>query len=78
MVEIDRIQYGRMLQSVETLTKQLEATSRNVMALNERIEDLENRYRFGKGALFGLIFGAAMALQGLAGTIMWVRDKLVG
>ena len=61
MTEIDPVQFGRLIQSVETLSEQLERTSTNVVALNSRIAELENRYRIGKSALAGIVFGAGLA-----------------
>lgn len=74
--EIDLIQFGRLLSSVETLTKQLSETSKqlqeNVKAmssLDDRIVELESRYRVGKGIIAGVILGAGFAAKGFVDTL---------
>lgn len=73
---IDPVQFGRLLSSVETLTGQLSETSKQLKenvkamsALDDRIGELESRYRIGKGVLAGIILGAGFAMKGIWDTL---------
>ena len=78
MAEIDPVEFGRLLQSVETLNDRLAQTGRLVETLNERMGEIESRYRFGKGAFFGLCIGASFAIFGFAETARWLWSKFAG
>lgn len=65
MTEIDQIQYGRLLASFDHLTAQLRTTSQKLETLELRLEEVEGRFRFGKGALAGLLFAAGAIGIGL-------------
>ena len=67
--EIDPVQFGRLLASVDQLTETLGETQEAMQALNARIVELESRYAFGKAALTGLIIGAGFAVKGLWETL---------
>ena len=64
MADIDPVQFGRLLASVDQLTETLGETQEAMQALNSRIFELESRYAFGKAALTGLIIGAGFAVKG--------------
>lgn len=70
MTDIDPVQFGRLLASVDNLTETLGETHEAMQALNARIIKLESRYAFGKAALTGLIIGAGFAVKGLWETLM--------
>jgi len=67
--DIDPVQFGRLLASVDNLTETLGETQEAMQALNVRIVELESRYAFGKAALTGLIIGAGFAVKGLWETL---------
>ena len=69
MTDIDPVQFGRLLASVDNLTETLGETHEAMQALNARIVELESRYTFGKAALTGLIIGAGFAVKGLWETL---------
>ena len=64
MTDIDPVQFGRLLASVDNLTETLGETQEAMQALSARIVELESRYAFGKAALTGLIIGAGFAVKG--------------
>ncbi len=70
MADIDPVQFGRLLASVDNLTETLGETHEAMQSLNARIVELESRYAFGKAALTGLIIGAGFAVKGLLETLM--------
>jgi len=65
MTEIDRIQYGRLLASVDRLTDELRATREQIGALDERLEEVEGRFRLGKGAFIGVLLALGAGVIGL-------------
>lgn len=69
MADIDPVQFGRLLASVDQLTETLGETQEAMQALNARIVELESRYAFGKAALTGLIIGAGFAAKGVVDTL---------
>lgn len=74
MSDIDPVQFGRLLASVEQLTETLGETQESIDALNARILELESRYAFGKAALTGLIIGAGFAVKGAWETLHgWLK-----
>lgn len=80
MSEIDPVEFGRMLSSVETLTQQLAITNsalrentQSNAALEKRIVELEGRWSSGRGVLVGIIVGVGFAAKGVMETIKaWV------
>lgn len=69
MADIDPVQFGRLLASVDQLTETLGETQEAMQLLNARIGELESRYAFGKAELTGLIIGAGLAVKGLWETL---------
>lgn len=65
MTEIDPIQYGRLLASVDALTAELSATRVEMKALERRLADVEGRFRIGKGTLIGLLLALGAAGVGI-------------
>ena len=73
---IDPVQFGRLLESQEQLVEsnlllysKLDETSKRVQALDDRIVEMESRYRVGKGVIFGIVLGAGFAAKGVIDTI---------
>ena len=73
---IDPVQFGRLLESQEQLVEsnlllssKLDETSKRVQALDDRIVEMESRYRVGKGVIFGIVLGAVFAAKGVIDTI---------
>lgn len=56
-------QMGELIQAVRDLRD-------TVQALEEDIADLKEKYRFGKGALFGVSLAAGFALYGVKETFL--------
>lgn len=71
MADIDAIQYGRLLASFEHLTAELKATRTQIESLEERLVEVEGRFRVGKGTLIGLVIG-------LGGAALGLRELFVG
>ena len=69
MADIDPVQFGRLLASVDQLTETLGETQEAMQALNARIVELESRYRVGKGVIFGIELGAGCAAKGVIDTL---------
>ena len=65
MQSIDPVQYGRLLSSVDHLTKQLNATSERLEVLDARLEEIEGRFRVGKGFSIGLLVAIGYAVYGV-------------
>ncbi len=65
MPEIDPIQYGRLLASVEHLSAQLSTATQQLSEMNTRLDEVEGRFRLGKGLLLGIIFAAGSIGMGL-------------
>lgn len=73
---IDPVQFGRLLESQEQLVEsnlllssKLDETSKRVQALDDRIVEMESRYRVGKGMIFGIVLGAGFAAKGVIDTL---------
>lgn len=71
MADIDAIQYGRLLASFEHLTAELKATRAQIGSLEERLVEVEGRFRMGKGTLIGLVIG-------LGGAVFGLRELITG
>jgi hypothetical protein len=72
MTEIDPVQYGRLLESVDHLTDVTDELAAQVKALAARLEEVDGRFKIGKGTLFGLILalgGSAYGLKELVATL---------
>ena len=69
VADIDPVQFGRLLASVDQLTETLGETQEAMQALNARIVELESRYRVGKGVIFGIVLGAGFAAKGVIDTL---------
>ncbi len=65
MTQIDPVQYGRLLASVDALTTELSATRADMKALDKRLADVEDRFRIGKGTLIGLLLALGGAAYGI-------------
>lgn len=57
------LQMGELIQAVRALKQAVET-------LEADIADLKDKYRFGKGALFGLSLAAGFALYGVKETFL--------
>lgn len=75
MAEIDAIQYGRLLASFEHLTAELKATRAQLVALEDRLMEVESRFRLGKGTVVGLLVGLGGAAVGWRELIAGVFGK---
>lgn len=76
MADIDPIEFGRLLESVEQLTKTLERHTVHVDALNVRLTELESRWKLGKAGIVGLVLGVGFAVNGIVDTLQKLRDAL--
>lgn len=75
MADIDAIQYGRLLASFEHLTAELKATRARLESLEDRLVEVEGRFRIGKGTLVGLVLGLGGAAMGLRELISGLFGK---
>jgi hypothetical protein len=75
MPDFDRIQYGRMIESVEHLRRQLAHTSSQLSALEQRLNEIEGRFRLGKGILVGVMLLAGAAAYGVKEAITGVFGR---
>ncbi len=66
--------FGRLEQSVDHLTKSVEALTSAVSELTERVSEIDGRYKYGKGAVAGLLAAGTLAVYGGAELF----DKLTG
>ena len=64
--EIDPVEFGRLLGSMEHLTN-------SITTLTEKVEELENRLNTGKGMAIGLLFAAA----GVGGSVGAFAHKIL-
>ncbi len=71
MADIDAIQYGRLLASFDHLTAELKATRAQLESLEDRLVEVEGRFRMGKGTFVGLVLG-------LGGAAMGLRELIAG
>ncbi|HET6631501.1 MAG TPA: hypothetical protein VFG73_02180 [Rhodanobacteraceae bacterium] len=63
------VQYGRLIESVQQLTKQLTATSLQIDGLERRLQEVEGRFRMGRGVLLGLALALGYTLHNLGGML---------
>jgi hypothetical protein len=69
VTDINPVEFGKLIASVEGLTEKLDYANVKMDALSERIMSLESRYAYGKGALFGLALSAGFAVKGFWDTV---------
>lgn len=74
MAEIDPVEFGRLAEAMEMLKPELAALREEAAHLSERITELEQRYRIGKGVAFGILIGIGFAVYGVKQTLL----KLAG
>ena len=74
--EVDPVQFGSLLEAVKNLTSDLENHTKELQIVREEIFDLREKYRVGKGALFGLIIGAGFAVKGFWASIEKLIDRI--
>ena len=67
--EIDPVKFGELSESVKNLTKKLDEFAGHVEKINARMVVIESHWRFGKGAMFGIVIGAGFAVKGVLNTI---------
>ena len=67
-MSIDPIEYGRLLESVETLTVSVNKLSGEVQVITERLNT-------GKGVIFGLMIAAGGLGAGVSETIKHLFSK---
>jgi len=73
---IDPVQYGRLLQAMEHLSEQVPALTAQLTDLQDRLAEVESRYRVGKWGLGGLVLGVGFAVFGLKETLALVWKAL--
>src|SRR5690606_2501128 len=73
---IDPVQYGRLLQAMEHLSEQVPALTAQLASVQERLAEVENRYRLGKWGLGGLVLGVGFAVFGLKETVAMLWKAL--
>jgi len=61
-MEIDPIEYGKLIQAVETLTKE-------VTELRGQIDGLKSSMSKGRGMLFGLLLAAGVSGAGITSLV---------
>lgn len=65
MADFDHIQYGRLLASFDHLTAELRATRTQLESLETRLDEVEGRFRLGKGAAVGVLLALGAGVFGL-------------
>lgn len=75
MTEIDGIQYGRLLASFDHLTAELKATRQRLESLEDRLVEVEGRFRLGKGAFIGLLLALGAGVFGMKEVITGLFGK---
>lgn len=71
---IDPRMFGQLEKSVDHLTKSVDTLASAVTDLTDRIGALEDRWKFGRGALIGVVLMAALSVYGASEFV----DKLLG
>lgn len=65
----DPVQFGQMLEAMKSLKAELAANTAEQQKMRHRLDELEDQYRFGKGAVFGICIAAGFAVKGFWTTI---------
>jgi hypothetical protein len=73
---IDPVQYGRLLQAMEHLSEQVPELTAQLSNLQDRLADVENRYKLGKVGLGGLVIGLGFAMFGLKESLAMIWKAL--
>ena len=74
MSDIDPVQFGRLLESVEQLTEKLDQTSEHLDKVNQRLDELENRWTMGKSGIAGIALGLGFAIWGVKDTLTKIAE----
>lgn len=61
---IDPVAFGRMTASLDHCVKSLDAMTKAVTELTDRVGAIEERFRLGKAGVAGIFLGAGFALYG--------------
>ena len=71
---IDPVQFGRLLESVEQLAEKLDVATQHVDTFNQRLTDIEGRWKIGKAGLGGLALGVGFAVWGIKDTLTKIAE----
>lgn len=74
--EIDPVEFGKLLASVDSLNRQLATNSALVERLDQRLAALESLRANGKAAMVGLTLGLVFAVYGLKEALGRIADWL--
>ena len=74
--EISPVEFGKLIANMTNLTEKLDETSAHVDALNQRMGELEGRWKLGKAGIAGLTLGVGFSLWGVKDTLQKLLDWL--
>lgn len=63
-------QLGVLTAAVEALTRAVQENTEQNKALSQRLEVLENKYRFGRGMFFGVLVALGFVVYGAKGMLL--------
>lgn len=72
MSTIDPVQFGRLIEAMDNLSRELKETKQSNEALTARVEELESRWDSGKKGLAVVILVLGFALFGVKETLQSV------
>lgn len=74
--EIDPVEFGRLLESVQELNRKLASHAELAERLDQRLASLESLRSSGKSAVIGLALGLVFAVYGLKEALGRIADWL--